>query len=195
MQFSKAYRTSLLTYLKNVFERSDDIATQTTYFFTGAAPTLAQLTSVLDAEWTNPTGSPLAPTDELSSYNGQLVGYCPDFLKSMSWSNHDQTITLTSDLNDDIDGVTSNYTAPVALFGEPQQATVVQGFDHTTLGDQTVTWALTLWSGTADSSRAIYVMHTIGTIFDSNAEIVVHDATLTTADPELPVLNVYSPVL
>lgn len=195
MQFSKAYRESLLANLKSTFIRSDSYVAQTTYFFSGAAPTLEELTSILDAEWTNPTGSRLAPTNELSSLNAQLVGSCPDFLKSMAWSNHDRVITLTNNLHDDIDSNTANYTAPVALFGEPTKPVVVQGFDHTLRGNQTVTWSLTLWTGSVEIGHAIYVMHHVGTLFDSQAEIVVQDPVLTSDDPVLPVLNVYSPVL
>lgn len=196
MQFSRAYRKSIVDNLKTTFAYSSSTgAAQTTYFFSGEAPSLDDLTRTLEAEWENPTGARLAPTDSLSKYNGQLVGYCPDFLKSMAWSSHDQSITLADDLNESIDSATANYTAPVAVFGEPKQPTIVQGFDHETRGDQTVTWALTLWTGTFTYAHTIYVLHHVGTLYDANAEIVVQSALLTTTDPELAVINVYSPVL
>lgn len=195
MQFSKNYRESLLANIKATFNVSNSDAAQTTYFFSGVAPTLEELTSVLNAEWINPTGDRLAPTHELSSYNSQLAGYCPDFLSSMQWSNHDQVIALNVDLTDDIDSNTTNYVAPVALLGEPTGDVVVQGFSHTTQGDTTLTWALTLWDGTSEASHAIYVLHQIGTLFDSQAEIVVDSPVLASDSPVLPIINVYSPVL
>jgi hypothetical protein len=197
MEFSKEYRTHLCANLISLFEYGQTSYEQVTHFFKGEVPTLAYLTTVLESDWHNPTGAPLAPSHAESSLNPQWLGKIDSLLQDCNWTTDHKLIPLTNQLADDVDANTTNYSQPIGVEGIRSilDDTVITGFDHDVQGDQTVTWSLTLWGESYKNSRAWYVLHRVGTAFDPDAEIVLWDNVLTASDPTVIVRQIYSPVL
>jgi hypothetical protein len=198
MEFSKEYRTHLCANLITLFKYSEVNYEQVTHFFQGAVPTLAALTTILESEWHEPTGTPLAPSHADSSLKSQWLGKVDTFLEDCDWTTDLKLIPVANSLADDIDANTTNYAQPIGVEGIRSiiDDLVIAGFDHDVQGDATITWALTLWGDNdTKTPRAWYVLHRVGTAFDPDAEIVLWDNVIKASDPVVVVRQVYSPVL
>lgn len=193
MEFSNTYRSQLCDNIISLFELSINTTDQTTHFFKGTPPSLATLTSVLNAEW---RARAIAPSSSDSGFNAQWLGSCNELLKSLNWAKAYKRVEISNDTAADVSSNTVSYSQAVAVRGKSDvfDNPIITGFDHAIQGDQTVTWALTLWRSSS-YSRGWYILNIVGTGTNPDAEILLWDTLLTKSDPELTLREIYSPVL
>lgn len=200
MEFSKKYREELCTDMQSLMAyHGTGSNKQQTYFFFGAVPDHTTLHAAIRDEWYNPSDNePKAPDHAASSFNGQYAGKQLALLYKCLWETAYEKTSITNLTALDIAANTTELSQAVAVRGiyNSMDPVIVQGFDHTVLGDKTLTWALTLWGveGGSQRYRAWYVLHRIGTLLDPDAELVVQNPVLTSSDQQVIVDQIYSPI-